>query len=143
MALTMRAAVLYAANTPLKIEEVELHGPNQDELLVRLAACGVCHSDLSVLNELFPCPTPVVLGHEASGVVEEVGRSVTRMHVGDHVVASWSPACGQCRYCREGWRNLCVDLAPMGFTYPGGMSEDTVIVTPRLDAEGQLRRKGT
>jgi len=68
----------------------------------------VCHSDLSVLNQFFACPIPVVLGHEASGVVEEIGRAVTRIRVGDHVVASWSPACRECRYCRRGKLHLCI-----------------------------------
>jgi Zn-dependent alcohol dehydrogenase len=91
----------------MSIETVELRPLQQHEIRVRVHACGVCHSDLSVLNEFFACPTPVVLGHEASGVVEEIGRSVTNIRVGDSVVASWSPACGDCRYCRRGKLHLC------------------------------------
>jgi len=91
----------------MKIEEVALRPLREHEVRIRVRACGVCHSDLSVLNELFACPTPVVLGHEASGIVEEVGSAVTRMRAGDHVVASWSPACGHCRYCRRGRLHLC------------------------------------
>jgi S-(hydroxymethyl)glutathione dehydrogenase/alcohol dehydrogenase len=91
----------------MQVEFVELRALRSNEVRVRVRACGVCHSDVSVLNELFACPTPVVLGHEASGVVEEVGRDVTSVVPGDHIVASWSPACGQCRYCRRGKLHLC------------------------------------
>jgi S-(hydroxymethyl)glutathione dehydrogenase/alcohol dehydrogenase len=91
----------------MTIENVTLRPLRDHEIRVRVRACGVCHSDLSVLNEYFACPTPVVLGHEASGVVEEVGRSVAKIRVGDPVVASWSPACGECRYCRRGKLHLC------------------------------------
>lgn len=101
------AAVVHDKSRPMTIEEVALRPLRDHEIRVRVRACGVCHSDLSVLNELFACPVPVVLGHEASGVVEEIGSSVTRTRVGDHVVASWSPACGQCRYCRRGKLHLC------------------------------------
>ncbi len=74
---------------------------------MRVAACGVCHSDVSALDELFACPTPVILGHEAAGVVEAVGEGTTGFSVGDHVVAAWSPACGTCRFCRRGRPHLC------------------------------------
>ncbi len=101
------AAVVYEKNAPMKIEQVELAPLGAHELRVRVHACGVCHSDLSVLNEYFACPTPVVLGHEAAGVIEEVGSAVTGFAVGDHVVACWSPSCGSCRFCRRGRPHLC------------------------------------
>jgi S-(hydroxymethyl)glutathione dehydrogenase/alcohol dehydrogenase len=101
------AAVVHDKNRPMQIESVTLRGLRADEVRVRVRACGVCHSDVSVLNQLFACPTPVVLGHEASGVVEEVGSSVTAVTRGDHVVACWSPSCGRCRYCRRGKLHLC------------------------------------
>ncbi len=91
----------------MQVETVALRAVRSDEVRVRVRACGVCHSDVSVLNQLFACPTPVVLGHEASGVVEEVGSDVTAVVRGDHVVACWSPACGRCRYCRRGKLHLC------------------------------------
>lgn len=102
-----RAAVVYDKNQPMKIEEVALRPLREHEVLVRVKACGVCHSDLSALNEFFACPTPVVLGHEAAGIVEAVGPGVASVSPGDHVVAAWSPACGQCRFCKAGRRHLC------------------------------------
>lgn len=127
----------------MNIEEVALRPLGEHEVRVRVRACGVCHSDLSVLNELFACPTPVVLGHEASGVVEEIGPGVTRMRAGDHVVASWSPACGHCRYCRRGKLHLCKltddptgaaadrirlgDVAVAQFLGVGGFAEEIIL----------------
>ena len=102
-----RAAVVYHKDQPMKVEQVTLRPLGEHEVLVRVKACGVCHSDLSVLNGYFACPTPVILGHEAAGVVEEVGSAVTLVKPGDHVVAAWSPSCGQCRFCRSGRRHLC------------------------------------
>lgn len=101
------AAVVYKKDQPMKIEEVSYRAPREHEVLVKLAACGVCHSDLSILNELYPCPTPVVLGHEAAGVVEEVGPGVVGLSKGDHVVGVWRPSCGKCRYCKAGKAHLC------------------------------------
>jgi Zn-dependent alcohol dehydrogenase len=102
-----RAAVVYRKDQPLVVEEVVLRPLREHEVLVNVKACGVCHSDLSALNEFFACPVPVVLGHEAAGVVEAVGPGVTRVAAGDHVVAAWSPSCGQCRFCRSGRTHLC------------------------------------
>ena len=102
-----KAAIVRAKNRPMEIHEVALRAPGPEEVRVRVKACGVCHSDLSVLNEFFACPTPVILGHEAAGIVEEVGTAVDGVAVGDRVVACWSPACGECRYCRAGKVHLC------------------------------------
>lgn len=102
-----RAAVVYQKDQPLKIEEVVLRDLREHEVLVHVKACGVCHSDVSVLNEFFACPVPVILGHEAAGIVEAVGPGVTGIAVGDHVVAAWSPSCGQCRFCKSGRKHLC------------------------------------
>jgi len=102
-----RAAVVYRKDEPMKVEEVVLRDVGEHEVLVRVKACGVCHSDLSALNEFFACPTPVVLGHEAAGIVEAVGKGVTNVRPGDHVVAAWSPACGECRFCKGGRPHLC------------------------------------
>jgi Zn-dependent alcohol dehydrogenase len=102
-----RAAVVYQKDQPMKVEEIVLRPIRDHEVLVRVKACGVCHSDLSALNEFFACPTPVILGHEASGIVEAVGSAVTSVAVGDHILAAWSPTCGECRFCKAGKRHLC------------------------------------
>ena len=102
-----RAAIVTAKDRPMEVRDVEWRAPAEHEVRVRVRACGVCHSDLSVLNEYFGCPTPVILGHEAAGVVEQVGASVEGVAVGDAVVACWSPACGTCRFCRRGRPHLC------------------------------------
>lgn len=92
------------------IEEVTLDAPKAGEVLVRIAASGVCHSDLSVIDGTLPLPTPIVLGHEGAGVVEAVGPGVTSVKAGDHVVLSWRPQCNRCAYCLRGQPYLC-DLA--------------------------------
>lgn len=102
-----RAAVVYQKDRPMKIEEVEFGELGPRDVAVAVKACGVCHSDLSALNEFFACPTPVILGHEAAGIVEAVGSEVTAVAPGDHVVAAWSPACGSCRFCKRGRPHLC------------------------------------
>src|SRR4051794_40988027 len=101
------AAVLYGFNEPLKIESVTLHKPRADEVLVKIAASGICHTDLSVIQARLPHPPPVVLGHEAAGVVEEVGALVTHVQPGDHVVLSAISSCGRCFYCLAGEAHLC------------------------------------
>ncbi len=101
------AAIVYNKKEPMKIEEVQYRRIGDNEIFVKLAACGVCHSDLSILNELFPSPTPIILGHEAAGEVVEVGAKITGIAKGDHVVGLWRPACGKCRYCLNGKSHLC------------------------------------
>ncbi len=95
----MKAAVLRRAGEPLRIESVDLDAPRAGEVMVRVAATGVCRSDLHVMSGATRHPLPVVCGHEGSGVVEEVGDGVTRVRAGDHVVLSWAPVCGSCFYC--------------------------------------------
>jgi S-(hydroxymethyl)glutathione dehydrogenase/alcohol dehydrogenase len=90
-----RADVLYNLNEPLKIESLTLKPPREDEVLVKVAASGVCHSDLSVIKGNLPMMTPTVLGHEGAGIVEEVGSQVKDLKPGDHVVLSWVPNCRQ------------------------------------------------
>ncbi|NNM75156.1 zinc-binding dehydrogenase [Enterovirga aerilata] len=97
----------YADTRPLSIEEVELAPPGPGEVLVKIAAAGVCHSDLSAINGDRPRPTPIALGHEASGVVAELGPGVGDLAVGDHVVMSFLPVCGACGPCAEGRGQLC------------------------------------
>lgn len=103
----MKAAILEAPATELLVEEIDCQGPRAGEVLVRIAASGVCHSDLNVVHGTQTSPLPVVLGHEGAGIVEAVGPNVTRVKVGDHVVLSWVPYCGQCVYCLSGHPNLC------------------------------------
>ncbi len=103
----VRAAVLTGVGRPLEICELELEPPRAHEVMVRLAASGVCHSDLSMQNGTTMVPTPVVLGHEGAGVVEQVGEGVTAVEPGDHVVISWVPQCGDCFFCHKGQTHLC------------------------------------
>jgi alcohol dehydrogenase len=103
----MGAARPYAQSKPLSIEEIELEGPGQGEVLVRMGAAGLCHSDLSVINGDRPRPTPMALGHEAAGVVEAVGPGVDDLKKGDHVVLVFVPSCGHCAPCAEGRPALC------------------------------------
>src|SRR5271170_1376556 len=103
-----RAAVAFEAKKPLEIVEVDLEGPRAGEVLVELKATGVCHTDAYTLEGfdsegIFPS----ILGHEGAGVVLEVGPGVTSVAPGDHVAASFFPACGRCRYCITGQSNLC------------------------------------
>jgi len=102
-----KAAVLYNFNEPLRVEEVKLKPLRDDEVVVKLAASGVCHTDLSVQQGKLPMPPPVVLGHEGAGVVEEVGRDVKHLKPGDHVILAWVERCGQCHYCASGVGHLC------------------------------------
>jgi len=102
------AAVLYKVNEPLRVEEVDVLEPGPHEVLVRFAANGVCHSDLHVITGDYPHPLPVVLGHEAAGVVERIGPGVESVKPGDHVCSSYIPSCGRCAYCIKGTPTLCV-----------------------------------
>jgi alcohol dehydrogenase len=103
----MGAAPPYTDSRPLHIEEIDLAPPGAGEVLIRVAAAGLCHSDLSVINGDRPRPMPMALGHEASGVVEELGAGVTDLQVGDHVVVVFVPSCGHCGPCAEGRPALC------------------------------------
>ncbi|MGH3948598.1 MAG: zinc-dependent alcohol dehydrogenase family protein [Pseudonocardiaceae bacterium] len=97
----------YQDSQPLSVGEVDLGIPGPGEALVRIAAAGLCHSDLSVIDGSRPRPMPMVLGHEAAGVVEEVGADVSYVRPGDHVVFAFVPACGQCTPCLSGRPALC------------------------------------
>ncbi|BCL83250.1 alcohol dehydrogenase [Ktedonobacteria bacterium brp13] len=103
----MKAAILEAPATELIVTSIDCQEPQAGEVLVKLAASGVCHSDLHVIHGTQATPLPVVLGHEGAGIVEAVGPNVTQPKVGDHVVLSWVPYCGQCSYCLSGRPNLC------------------------------------
>jgi alcohol dehydrogenase len=103
----MGAQPPYDKTKPLAVEEVELRAPETGEVLVKIAAAGLCHSDLSVINGDRPRPTPMLLGHEAAGVVESVGPGVGDLAKGDHVVLIFVPSCGHCLPCSEGRPALC------------------------------------
>ena len=103
----MRAAICFEKNAPLRVETVSLDAPGPGEVQVRLAASGVCHTDLSVVTGVMPMRLPAVLGHEGAGVVEDLGAGVTHLSRGDRVVLSWVARCGACFFCRHGQPNLC------------------------------------
>src|SRR5215472_9438901 len=103
----MKAAVFHAPNQPLTVEEVAINKPGPREVLLRTAFAGLCHSDLHFIEGLYPTPTPVVLGHESSAVVEAVGDGVTYVKPGDHVITCLSVFCGTCPQCLTGHPNLC------------------------------------
>jgi alcohol dehydrogenase len=113
--MRIKAAVLreigrpapYASSRPLVVEDLELDPPGPGEVLVRIRAAGLCHSDLSVIDGNRPRPLPMVLGHEVAGVVEEVGADVSGLAAGDHVVAAFVPSCGHCEPCDAGRPALC------------------------------------
>lgn len=116
------AAVLYEFASPLAIEEVDVDGPRAGEVMVRMAASGVCHSDFHIQQGIHPCRLPVVLGHEGAGIVEAVGDGVSDIRLGDHVILSWLPYCGRCRFCLSGRPALCVNL---GWSDAGTMADGT------------------
>jgi aryl-alcohol dehydrogenase len=118
--MKITAAVVRQKSGPFLIEEVELDDPREDEVLVRIAGAGLCHTDLAARDQHVPSPLPIVLGHEGSGVVEKVGTRVRKVKPGDHVVLSYL-SCGLCVPCRKGAENLCLN----SFTYNfGGMRPD-------------------
>jgi S-(hydroxymethyl)glutathione dehydrogenase/alcohol dehydrogenase len=117
-----QAAVLYEVNQPYVIEELEIDPPKSHEVLVHLKASGVCHSDYHPISGDQYVPLPMIGGHEGAGVVEEVGPGVTHVKPGDHVVMSYIPSCGTCRWCTLGMTNLC-DLGE--FTLKGPQLDGT------------------
>jgi S-(hydroxymethyl)glutathione dehydrogenase/alcohol dehydrogenase len=133
--MKMRAAVLEEFGQPLVVQEVDLEEPRAGEVLVRLAACGVCHTDLYTASGADPSGyAPCVLGHEGAGVVEAVGPEVTLVEPGDHVVTLFAPECGQCVHCRDPRTNRCVAIREqqnLGYLPDG---------TTRLSRDGELLR---
>ena len=103
----MKAAVFHGAHQPLTIEQVDIDKPIDHEVVVRVVASGVCHSDLHYVDGFYDFPSPAILGHEAAGIVEEVGPQVDEFKPGDHVIACLSVFCGRCEYCLTGRTNLC------------------------------------
>ena len=103
----MKAAVFHAPNQPQTIEDVEIDNPGPREVLIRTAAAGLCHSDLHFIEGKYPTPVPTVLGHESAGIVEAVGRDVTYVKPGDHVITCLSVFCGHCEFCLTGHMSIC------------------------------------
>ncbi len=101
------AAVVHEPGKPIEIEELELDGPREGEVLIRYTYAGLCHSDVHIAHGDLEARLPMVLGHEGAGVIEEVGPGVTRVKPGDHVVCSFIPSCGTCRYCASGQQSIC------------------------------------
>src|SRR6186997_2374980 len=133
--MRMRAAVLEEFGEPLAVQEVELAEPKAGEVLVRLAACGVCHTDLYTASGADPSGyAPCVLGHEGAGVVERIGDDVTLVVPGDHVITLFAPECGKCIHCRSGRTNRCTairDQQGLGYLPDG---------TTRLSRDGEPMR---
>ena len=126
----MKAAVLREVGQPLTIEEVAIDNPKSHEVLVRTAACGVCHSDLHYIEGLYACPKPTVLGHESAGVVEKVGPEVRYVKPGDHVITCLSVFCGHCEFCTTGRPYSCENPET------GRGAEET----PRLSQGGEMHQ---
>lgn len=136
-----KAAVCRDVNQPLSIEQLDLEAPKAGEIKVRLGASGVCHSDLSVANGTLMAMYPIVLGHEGAGVVEEVGDGVSDFAVGDHVVISWVPQCGECYFCRHEQAFLCEQgMAGMA---SGGMLDGTSRFSSGGESIRQMAATGT
>jgi len=130
MARSGKAAICRELNKPVVVETISVDGPKRGEVTVKIAACGVCHSDLSATNGTIALPPPLVLGHEAAGKIVEVGEGVTALAVGDHVVSSFIYMCGKCRFCSAGRPVLCLEQGKALITPPEG--------TPRTrDAAGK------
>ena len=120
MSRQARAAICRELNKPVVVEEISVDPPKAGEVTVKLAACGVCHSDLSATNGTLAMPLPLVLGHEAAGEVVETGAGVTGLKEGDHVVSSFIYMCGECRFCVAGRPVLCVEQGKAITTLPDG-----------------------
>ena len=110
--MQMQAAVLAEFNKPFQIETVDLAPPKTGEVLIKMAAAGVCHSDWHVVEGLSYFPLPIVCGHEGAGVVEAVGEGVTRVQPGDHVILNFRADCGECFYCQNDKAVLCEEFSP-------------------------------
>ena len=134
-----RAAVAFEAGKPLSIEQVDVAGPKAGEVLVRIVATGVCHTDAYTLSGADPeGQFPVILGHEGGGIVEELGEGVTGLSVGDHVIPLYTPECGECKFCRSGKTNLCqkIRLTQGQGVMPDGTSRFSLNGKPLLHYMG-------
>ncbi|MGE5157978.1 MAG: alcohol dehydrogenase AdhP [Gemmatimonas sp.] len=133
MATTMKAAVVRSFGKPLVIEDVPVPAPGPGEVLVKVKACGVCHTDLHAASGDWPVkPTPPFIpGHEAAGIVAAVGPDVTNLKVGDAVGVAWlHDACLRCEYCETGWETLCEHQHNTGYSVNGGFAEYVIASAP-------------
>ncbi|HWE97785.1 MAG TPA: Zn-dependent alcohol dehydrogenase [Tepidisphaeraceae bacterium] len=129
--MKIQAAVLFEPRKPFEILDLDLADPRPGEVLVRIAAAGVCHSDYHLVSGATKHPMPVVAGHEGAGIVESIGPGVTSVRPGDHVILNWAPDCGRCFYCDRGKPNLCD-------TYTGPIWAGTMLDgTTRLTQSGR------
>ncbi len=135
-----KAAVLWGLNEKWQVEEVELDPPKESEVLVKLTASGLCHSDEHLVTGDIPMPFPVVGGHEGAGIVAGVGANVTHVAEGDSVVLSFLPSCGRCSHCARGMHNLC-DLG--AFLINGPQLDGTYRFRARGQGVGQMCLLGT
>jgi propanol-preferring alcohol dehydrogenase len=138
MTTTMKAAVLHALKEPLRIEQVPIPEPGHGELLIKVTACGVCHSDLHAVDgDWTPPPViPLIPGHEVAGKVAKVGPGVTDFSVGDEVGVPWMySSCGHCEFCLAGMETICKSGEATGYTKPGGYAEYMVA---KADYVGRL-----
>lgn len=129
--MRFRAAVLHAVDAPLQVQEVEMAALRPSDVLVRVQASGLCHTDLEVIQGSLAYPLPIVLGHEGAGIVEAVGSDVRSVKPGDHVICSWNPSCGHCFYCDRDQPILCEPFTrhqPQGHLLDGAS---------RLSVDGQ------
>lgn len=101
-----QAAVVHQKGGPFHLEKVDITASRHDEVLVRVVATGMCHTDMVARDQVYPVPQPIVLGHEGAGIVEAVGAQVTKVQPGDHVVLTFH-SCGQCKPCQEGHPAYC------------------------------------
>ena len=133
MADTMRAERFYADTKTIAVEDVPIPEPGPGEVLVKVAFCGICHSDVSLINGTFPAQRPVVTqGHEASGTIAKLGPDVTGWSVGDRVVVAAGRPCGDCANCRRGDFTNCLQMQIMAFAYDGAWAEFTVALAAGL-----------
>ncbi|MFN8071542.1 MAG: zinc-binding dehydrogenase [Mycobacterium sp.] len=133
MADTMRAERFYADTKTIAVENVPIPEPGPGEVVVKVAFCGICHSDVSLINGTFPAQRPVVTqGHEASGTIAKLGPDVTGWSVGDRVVVAAGRPCGDCANCRRGDVTNCLQMQIMAFAYDGAWAEYTVALAAGL-----------
>jgi aryl-alcohol dehydrogenase len=124
--MLIEAAVTRAPHAAMSIESLQLEEPREDEILVRLVATGVCHTDIAMRDQAYPVPQPIVLGHEGAGIVERVGGRVTRVAPGDHVVMSYS-SCAVCPSCEAGAPTYCYDF--FGYNFGGTRADGTTALS--------------
>jgi aryl-alcohol dehydrogenase len=130
--MRIEAAVTREANSPFRIESLDIEDPRPNEVLVRIVAAGICHTDLAVVHQDLPAPTPIVLGHEGAGIVERVGADVTHVVAGDHVVLTF-PYCGECSKCRAGRPAFCEKIMTLAIS--GGREDGS---RPLRDSHGPV-----